>query len=203
MLLRGQPSFFAVVCTLFCCHARAALPPIDPTRLVADARAQIGVTTSYDPTYRRLAYPNGDVPADKGVCTDVVVRALRKQSADLQQLVHEDMRVRFAKYPKLWGLKAPDKNIDHRRVPNLCTYFSHAGKEVPVTRSAADYAPGDVVAWELTPAGATTPHIGIVSDKRSPEGIPLIIHNIGSGVREEDVLFKFKITGHFRLGPAK
>ena len=178
--------------------ALAALPKIDPAATIAAARAQIGITTSYDPAYRRIAYPNGDVPPNTGVCSDVIVRALRKQNADLQQLVHEDMRGNFAAYPKIWGLAAPDKNIDHRRVPNLCVYFTRAGKSVPVTGKPADYKPGDIVAWNLRAAGSL-PHIGIVSDKKAPDGTPLIIHNIGSGVREENILFVHKITGHFRL----
>ena len=176
----------------------AALPPITPTQTIAAARSQIGVTTSYDPAYRKIGYPNGDVPADTGVCADVIVRALRKQNADLQQLVHEDMRANFSAYPKIWGLSKPDKNIDHRRVPNLCTYFKRAGKSVPITTNAADYKPGDIVAWNLRPKGSL-PHIGIVSDRRAADGTPLVIHNIGSGVKEENVLLAFKITGHYRL----
>lgn len=177
--------------------ASAALPPITPAQTISDARAQIGVTTSYDPAYRKIGYPNGDVPIDTGVCADVIVRALRKQNADLQQLVHEDMRANFSAYPKIWGLSKPDKNIDHRRVPNLCTYFKRAGKSVPITANTADYKPGDIVAWNLRPKGSL-PHIGIVSDKRTPDGAPLIIHNIGSGTREENILFVHKITSHFR-----
>lgn len=180
---------------IICC---AALPPIDPAATVAAARAQVGVTISYDKAYRKIGYPNGDIPIDTGVCADVVVRALRRQNADLQQLVHEDMAKNFPAYPKIWGLAKPDKNIDHRRVPNLCAWFARAGKSVPVTANAADYKPGDIVAWNLRPRGSL-PHIGIVSDKKSPDGIPLIIHNIGSGVREENILFLHKITGHFRL----
>ena len=179
-------------------HASTLASVTNAADIVTAARAQIGVTTSYDPAYRKLAYPNGDVPVETGVCTDVVVRALRKQNADLQKLVHEDMRANFSAYPNNWGLSAPDPNIDHRRVPNLCAYFTRAGKSVPITKNAADYKPGDIVAWNLRASGSL-PHIGIVSDKKSNTGTPLIIHNIGAGAREEDMLFNYTITAHFRL----
>lgn len=162
---------------------------------VAAARAQIGVTTTYDPAYVRLAYPGGDVPQDRGVCTDVVIRALRTQGLDLQKTVHEDMRGHFALYPKRWGLRAPDRNIDHRRVPNLQVWFARQGWLRPVSRRAADYLPGDLVTWMLP---GNLPHIGIVGDRRAPGGTRLIIHNIGSGTREEDILFRYTITGHYR-----
>ncbi|AWI10690.1 DUF1287 domain-containing protein [Ereboglobus luteus] len=194
-LKRTALLFFLLV---IAASASAALPKITPSQTIAAARAQIGVTTSYDPAYRKIGYPNGDVPIDTGVCADVIVRALRKQNADLQQLVHEDMRANFSAYPKIWGLRKTDKNIDHRRVPNLCTYFKRAGKSVAVTDKAADYKPGDIVAWNLRPKGSL-PHIGIVSDKKAPDGTLLIIHNIGSGTREENILFQYQITGHFRL----
>jgi len=193
MPARLTPVLFAF---LLCNHA-IAFPKIDPAATVAAARSQIGVTTSYDPAYRKLAYPGGDVPIDTGVCADVIVRALRKQNADLQRLLHEDMAENFSAYPKNWGLNAPDKNIDHRRVPNLCAYFTRAGKSVPVTDKSSDYKPGDIVAWNLRTAGSL-PHIGIVSDKKAGDGTPLIIHNIGLGAREENILFLYKITGHFR-----
>ncbi|HUS35101.1 MAG TPA: DUF1287 domain-containing protein, partial [Verrucomicrobiae bacterium] len=160
------------------------------------ARDQIGVTVSYDPAYRKLAYPNGDVPMKTGVCCDVVIRALRKQSVDLQKEVHDDMSAHFSEYPRSWGLKKPDPNIDHRRVPNLITYFKRKGYSVAVTKKADDFAPGDIVTWVLP--GALT-HIGIVSDRKTTGGDPLIIHNIGSGTREEDILFAYPISGHFRL----
>ena len=193
--------FFLLALLLVCAghlHAATLASVTNAADIVTAARAQIGVTTSYDPSYRKLAYPNGDVPVETGVCTDVIIRALRKQNADLQKLVHEDMRANFAAYPNNWGLTAPDRNIDHRRVPNLCAYFTRAGKSVPVTQNAADYKPGDIVAWNLRASGSL-PHIGIVSDKKSTSGIPLIIHNIGAGVREDDILFKYAITAHFRL----
>ncbi len=167
--------------------------------LVAAARKQVGVTVRYDPAYRRLDYPGGDVPPDRGVCTDVLVRAYRGLGIDLQVLVHEDMTARFADYPKLWGLSRPDRNIDHRRVPNLAVFFARHGRTLPVTRAADDYAAGDIVTWRL-PSGV--PHIGLVSDRRSGRGTPLVIHNIGLGAVEADVLFLYAITGHYRYVPA-
>jgi len=138
----------------------------------------------------------GDVPLLRGVCTDVVIRALRATGVDLQQLVHEDMKTGFADYPRDWGLGGPDANIDHRRVPNLMTYFRRQGKSLPAGNDASDYAPGDIVTWRLD---SGRPHIGIVSDERDiSSGAPLVIHNIGWGAREENVLFDNEITGHFR-----
>jgi hypothetical protein len=164
--------------------------------LVAAARAQIGVTLLYDPSYRRIAYPMGDVPAERGVCTDVVVRAFRAVGIDLQAELHRDMKQHFAAYPKNWGLSAPDSNIDHRRVPNLATWFERQGYALEVGDEPAAYQAGDVVAWVL---GGGRPHIGIVSDRHTDDGArPLVIHNIGWGAQEEDVLFEYRITGHFR-----
>jgi uncharacterized protein YijF (DUF1287 family) len=152
----------------------------------------------YDPSYFRLDYPNGDVPAGRGVCTDVVIRAYRKLGIDLQQLVHEDMRDHFDLYPKNWGLSRPDKNIDHRRVPNLMVFFSRFGKELVLTHNAADYLPGDVVCWDL---GRGLTHIGIVVKQKSlDEKRHLIVHNIGAGQVLEDCLFDYKIIGHYRYG---
>lgn len=165
--------------------------------LVKDARAQVGVTTSYDGTYTKIPYPMGDVPAHTGVCTDVVIRAFRKKGTDLQKEIHEDMKKNFKDYPKFWGPTKPDTNIDHRRVPNMATYFKRQGYEQPITDNAKDYKPGDLVTWHTGP-GDTVPHIGIVSDKKTPWGIPLIIHNMGWGTQEEDILFVWPITGHFR-----
>ncbi len=177
-------------------HASGAAATTPGIALASAARRQIGVTVSYDPAYVRLPYPGGDVPASRGVCTDVVIRALRAQHIDLQQRVHEDMRAHFAEYPKKWGLRGPDRNIDHRRVPNLQTWFERQGWSVPVTSRAADYRAGDLVTWMLP---GNLPHIGIVSDRRTrPGGTPLIIHNIGRGTREEDILFVHTITGHYR-----
>ena len=172
----------------------AQIPALNPARTVTAARGQIGVTTGYDPEYHILPYPGGDVPLSTGVCTDVVTRAWREQGFDLQRAVHEDMKRHFADYPHQWGLKTPDPNIDHRRVPNLMTFFKRQGWERPVTAQPADYQPGDVVTWNL---GGGTTHIGIVSDARGAAA-PLVIHNIGAGTREDDTLFSFKIIGHYR-----
>ena len=165
-------------------------------RFIAAARAQVGVTVSYNGAYQRIPYPNGDVPMHTGVCTDVVIRALRKVGVDLQRLVHEDMRANFSAYPKTWGLRRPDPNIDHRRVPNLGTFFRRRGLALPVTTRAADYQPGDIVTWHLT--GTGVPHIGVVSNRRGSGGRHLVVHNIGAGTQEEDVLFAWKVTGHYR-----
>jgi uncharacterized protein YijF (DUF1287 family) len=175
--------------------AAQAEPDPKAIALVEAARARIGVTTSYDPAYVGLKYPGGDVPNDRGVCTDVVIRALRATGHDLQKLVHEDMKSNFAKYPKRWGLKRPDRNIDHRRVPNLQTFFKRRGMSLPVTQKKSDYLPGDLVT--CTVAGRL-PHIMIVSDKKARDGTPLVIHNIGAGAREENRLFEFPLTGHYR-----
>jgi uncharacterized protein YijF (DUF1287 family) len=168
-----------------------------PSPLPTAARTQIGVTTTYDPAYVSLEYPGGDIPADRGVCTDVVIRAMRKAwNFDLQREVHLDMRSHFSKYPKTWGLKRTDRNIDHRRVPNLRTFFKRRGWSLPVTDKPADYQPGDLVTCTVP---KNLPHIMIVSEKRSRDGKrPLIIHNIGAGAREEDRLFEFPLTGHYR-----
>lgn len=178
--------------------ASAMADGMESRKLVHDARAQIGVTTGYDPAYRVLPFPMGDVDPATGVCTDVIVRAYRGQGIDLQALVHADMRRAFAAYPQHWGLKKPDRNIDHRRVPNLQTFFRRHGQSLPTSDNAADYLPGDLVTWMLP---GNRPHIGIVSDQKSAEGIPLIIHNIGQGTREEDILFAYPLTGHYRYSP--
>lgn len=193
----------ALLFTLLCAASSAApQAAADPLALVNAAREQIGVTMTYDPTYRRLAYPNGDVPIERGVCTDVVVRAYRQLGVDLQVRVHQDLKKAWAAYPhqSRWQLKAPDRNIDHRRVPNLATFFARQGATVPPGTDVKTYLPGDVVTWNL-PQGMT--HIGIVSDQVSKRGIPLIIHNIGAGAREDDILFAYKITGHYRWHPNK
>jgi uncharacterized protein YijF (DUF1287 family) len=181
--------------------ARADAPaPAGPAALVEAARAQIGVTLRYDPAYVALAYPGGDVPADRGVCTDVVVRALRTAwKLDLQKEVHEDMRAHFAAYPKLWGLRRTDRNIDHRRVPNLRTFFTRRGWKLAPANDPAGYRPGDLVTCTVPP---NLPHVMIVSDRRSADGRrPLVIHNIGRGAREEDRLLEFPLTGHYRPVP--
>jgi len=152
---------------------------------------------TYDPSYFSIGYPGGDVPSDKGVCTDVVIRAYRKLGIDLQKEVHEDMKANFQAYPNHWGLRSTDKNIDHRRVPNLMTFFKRSGAEISISEKAADYLPGDVVSWQLS--GGLT-HIGIVVNRKSQDGERhLIVHNIGAGQVLEDCLFDYKIIGHYRL----
>lgn len=165
--------------------------------LVAAARARTEKIEIYDGSYKAIAYPNGDVADGLGVCSDLVIRAYRTAlNIDLQVLVHEDMRSAFKDYPKLWGLKAPDRNIDHRRVPNLQRFFSRAGAQLKVSTAPEDYRPGDLVTWVLP---GNLPHIGIVSDKLvTGTNRPLILHNIGRGPKEEDALFSFPITGHYR-----
>jgi len=178
-------------------RARAA-PENWQARLVAAARSQIGVTTLYDPSYVRLDYPGGDVPRERGVCTDVIVRAYRDAlGIDLQVLLHEDMRRSFAAYPRNWSMAAPDANIDHRRVPNLRTFFRRKGADLGPWSGAADFATGDLVS-QLLPGNL--PHIAVVSNARSHDGAtPLVIHNIGAGAREESTLLSFEITGHYRF----
>ena len=175
--------------------------------LLAAAHAQVGVTLRYDPAYVRLSYPNGDVPADRGVCSDVVIRAFRALGIDLQQRVHEDMRTHFAAYPRHWGLARPDRSIDHRRVPNLEVFFTRHGRRLPASGDPADYLPGDLVTWRLP---GNLPHIGIVTAHRDGAAAvsdlplaprPWIVHNVGVGARVEDVLFAWPITGHFRYLP--
>lgn len=151
----------------------------------------------YDSAYTHIAYPQGDVSPRRGVCSDVIIRAYRGIGIDLQQRVHEDMKKHFAYYPKLWGLRRADSNIDHRRVPNLQVFFKRFGTTLPITQSAADYAAGDIVTWNLREKGSL-PHIGIVTDKKSRNGTPLIMHNIGYGQVTEDMLFDYTITGHYR-----
>jgi uncharacterized protein YijF (DUF1287 family) len=162
------------------------------------ARSQIGKTVRYDPSYYTLSYPNGDIPLEGGVCTDVVIRALRtSHNMDLQKLVHDDMQKAFSQYPKKWRQKGTDKNIDHRRVLNLQTYFKRKGYERPVSSNPADYLAGDIVTVTLP---ANLPHIMVVSDKNAlMTNIPLVIHNIGAGTQEENRLFEFKMTGHYRI----
>lgn len=167
-------------------------------RLIAAAESQIGRTVRYNPAYVAIPYPGGDVPPDRGVCTDVIIRAYREGLAtDLQKLVHEDMRTDFAAYPRRWGLTRPDRNIDHRRVPNLETYFTRAGAALPVTPNPADYRPGDIVTMMLS---GRLPHIALVTHRANADrSRSLLIHNIGAGARLEDVLFTFDLHGHFRF----
>ncbi|HEY4943431.1 MAG TPA: DUF1287 domain-containing protein [Rhizomicrobium sp.] len=162
----------------------------------ADALENGGV--GFDSSYRRIAYPLGDVPANVGVCADVVVRAYRAIGIDLQRLVHEDMERSFFVYPKRWGLSRPDANIDHRRVLNLRVFFARHGKVLKITDDPKDYKPGDLVTWNLVTRGSL-PHIGIVTDRRTADGArPLMMHNAGGGQVFQDLLFLFKITGHYR-----
>lgn len=150
----------------------------------------------YDGSYRKIKYPGGDVPPGVGVCTDVIIRAYRQLGIDLQKDVHLDMLSAFSRYPKNWGLKRPDTNIDHRRVPNLQTFFSRKGLVLTVSTDPEDYLPGDLVTWILP---GNLPHIGVVTEHFSNDAKrPLIVHNIGQGPQLEDMLFEFKITGHYR-----
>ena len=165
-------------------------------RLAKEAEKRLKAAVRYDGRYCKIAYPMGDVPAHIGVCTDVVIRSYRGVGIDLQERVHLDMKAHFSAYPKNWGLRRPDTNIDHRRVPNLMTFFTRAGARLPVSRVAADYRPGDLVVWDL---GRGILHIGVVSTQRSRgTGVPLIVHNIGAGPQQNDILFSYKIIGHFR-----
>ena len=173
------------------------------SRLVAAAEERTHHEVRYDPAYVRIPYPGGDVPADTGVCTDEVIRAYRAVGVDLQKEVHEDMVRNFRTYPNQsrWHLSTPDPNIDHRRVPNLMVFFSRNGESLTISNRASDYSPGDLVTWDL---GGGVPHIGIVVDQKSPHsGRYMIVHNIGQGPKMEDVLFHWKITGHYRYyGPS-
>lgn len=174
--------------------------PVEKTFYEKLSDAAISLTKDkvrYDGTYHQIPYPNGDVPKGIGVCTDVVIRAYRKLGIDLQKEVHIDMKANFSKYPKKWGLKGTDTNIDHRRVPNLQTFFTRKGTSLPVTNKAAEYKPGDIVTWMLA---GNLPHIGIVVNKKSIKntGGYMIVHNIGSGQELEDCLFDYEVTGHYR-----
>jgi uncharacterized protein len=170
---------------------------IPNTSNLAEAALQLtnGPFVIYDPAYKSIPYPNGDVAPDRGVCADVIVRAFRAVGRDLQQLIHEDMQKNFLQYPKKWGLRAPDPNIDHRRVPNLMTFFSRHGQSLTCEKSLDAYLPGDIVAWELSDG---RPHIGMVVKGNGVNGWPLVVHNIGYGQEKADVLFSWKITGHYR-----
>lgn len=192
------PTVFRVLIASAIALSAVAAPPDQATKLVAAARAQVGVTLSYDGAYTNLPYPGGDVSRDRGVCTDVVVRAFRKLGMDLQQLVHEDMARAFEKYPRNWGLRKPDPNIDHRRVPNLMCYLDRAGKKIAVTKKPEDYRAGDLVTCIVPPH---LPHIMIVSGDPSPADPRrlMVIHNIGRGAQIEDRLFDFELTGHYRF----
>jgi uncharacterized protein YijF (DUF1287 family) len=170
-------------------------------RLAAAALERTQHAVSYDGSYIAIDYPNGDVPGNIGVCTDVLIRAYRSLGIDLQRLVHEDMALNFDRYPsrRIWGQASPDKNIDHRRVPNLQRFFTRHGASLPLTHNGRDYKPGDIVTWLLP---GNLPHIGVVSDQVNQlTGVPLIVHNIGAGPKLEDMLFHYQITGHYRYTP--
>jgi uncharacterized protein len=171
---------------------------LHPSQLITAARAQVGVTTVYDPAYVAIGFPGGDLSQDRGVCTDVVVRALRSGwGIDLQLAVNRDMKADFAAYPATWGLTRTDRNIDHRRVGNLATLLNRIGAALPLSDDPTPFLPGDIVTWTLP---GNLAHIGIVSDRMTAEGTPLILHNIGRGAQEEDILFAYPMTGHFRVG---
>lgn len=165
--------------------------------LVDAAKERTTHDVRYDGAYVAIAYPNGDVPANTGVCTDVVIRAFREVGVDLQKQVHEDMLENFASYPsrRIWGLTRTDKNIDHRRVPNLRVYFERHGQLLPISSNPADYLAGSIVTWMLP---GNLPHIGIIIDQKSATGVPLVAHNIGEGPKINDILFDYPITGHYR-----
>lgn len=177
-------------------EAQADAARVFPVRVAAGAELRATKSEVYDPAYVKLAYPGGDVPDDRGVCTDTVIRAFRHAGVDLQVEVHEDMRASFAAYPKMWGLTKPDRNIDHRRVPNLETLFRRKGGAKAISDKAGDYLPGDIASWRLT--GGGLPHIGVVTRKKRG-GLPLIAHNIGAGTREEPCLFDWPMSGWFRF----
>lgn len=168
-------------------------------RLARSAEKQIGVTVSYDPAYRRIAYPVGDVSRETGVCTDVVIRAYRDHGIDLQKEIHEEMKANFGAYPKIWGMKQTDTNIDHRRVQNIQTFIKRHGKTL---QNDSDFRLGDIVTWNLKEQGMM-PHIGIVAIGKSRDGTPLVIHNIGRGARKENILYTYTITGHYRYNKDK
>ncbi|HSD36385.1 MAG TPA: DUF1287 domain-containing protein [Rhodocyclaceae bacterium] len=164
--------------------------------LVTAARERTAHQEVYDGSYRTIGYPLGDVPDDRGVCTDLIIRAYRRLGVDFQVLIHEDMVRHFTAYPAAWGMRQPDRNIDHRRVPNMQTFLARAGASVQVSQRPQDYVAGDLVTWILP---GNLPHIGIVSDRKvSGTGRPQVIHNIGAGPVEDDILFVYRITGHYR-----
>ena len=212
--IRSFPVFAFALFLAAACQVQQAAKPLKPPQTQTETRAlpansspqlklvidgatdQIGKTTSYDASYQKLEYPNGDVPIETGVCSDVIVRAFRQSGIDLQKDVHEDMKGTFSAYPTRWGLKGTDANIDHRRVPNLQTYFTRKAKSLATTGSSETFLPGDIVTWDL---GGGVDHVGMVVNVwYKPSQRYLIVHNIGAGTRMEDVLFAWKITGHYR-----
>ena len=186
-----------VVIFLLCINLAFSQQLLDPLKISDSAIELTNKMVTYDGAYYSIPYPNGDVPDGIGVCTDVVIRTYRAVGLDLQKEVHEDMKANFKLYPQLWNLKRPDKNIDHRRVPNLMKYFKRQGAEISITDNGKDYLPGDVVSWDL---GGGLTHIGVVVNKKSNDNKRfMIVHNIGGGQVLEDCLFNFTITGHYRL----
>lgn len=190
-----KKSIFPLLTVIFCINLIQAQNTFQ-LRLADAALSLTKQYVIYDPGYFSMGYPGGDVPSNKGVCTDVVIRAYRKLNIDLQKEVHEDMRDHFDKYPKNWGLKTTDRNIDHRRVPNLMVFFSRLGQELPITMKSSDYQAGDIICWNL---GGSITHIGILVNRKSSDGEWfLVVHNIGGGQVLADCLFNFKIIGHYR-----
>ena len=186
------------ITVLFLCCSHSASAEVAVESLIKAAKALTLQDVKYDGSYFSIAYPNGDIPGNRGVCTDLLIRAYRHLGLDLQRLVHEDMSANFDSYPskRIWGLTRPDKNIDHRRVPNLQVFFTRYGNILPVTIDAGNYQPGDLVTWMLP---GNLPHIGIVMDDKSRDGKrPMIAHNIGAGQKIEDMLFDYPITGHYQ-----
>lgn len=187
------------ICTLLFFLLMTAPSFAQSPQAIKLSEAAINLTkqkVTYDPAYFTIPYPNGDVPANKGVCTDVVIRAYRTLQIDLQKNVHEDMSKNFSLYPKYWGRKTPDSNIDHRRVYNLMVFFARKGTQKPMSNVAKDYLPGDIVCWNL---GGNITHIGLVINKKSADGQRyLIVHNIGRGQEIQDCLFDWKIIGHYQ-----
>jgi len=203
-LMRRIAALVAAFSAMSAANAQTIIAQTDAfgARLSAAAIERANHQVIYDPAYVRLAYPGGDVAPGRGVCADVVVRALRALDIDLQVLVHEDMTAAFTSYPNHWGLTRPDSNIDHRRVPNLEAFLARQGARLPASDDPAFYQPGDIVAWNLKGAsGGWLPHMGIVTDRVAPSGRPLIVHNIGAGPQLEDILFDWKMTGHYRYRP--
>lgn len=196
MRLIKSTTFLVFISLMGCAQTPAAqAPKIDDfSRGLIDAAVErTSHRVTYDGSYRRIPYPGGDVPDSVGVCTDVIIRSYRALGIDLQREVHEDMAGAFDAYPKIWGLKRPDSNIDHRRVPNLRRFFERRAAQLPVT---SEFHPGDLVTWMLP---SNLPHIGLVIDRRSTDGSrPMIVHNIGAGPQVEDVLRRYEITGHYR-----
>jgi uncharacterized protein YijF (DUF1287 family) len=165
-------------------------------KIIENAIWQTSVTKIYDPSYVIIDYPNGDVPIERGVCCDVIIRAFRSVDIDLQKEIHNDMQKAFGLYPQIWGLNKTDTNIDHRRVPNIMTFLQRRKKSVPVSQQAEDYKPGDIVTWKIP---GNIDHIGIVTNVRVENSNRYkVVHNIGAGAKLEDVLFEFEITGHYR-----